>query len=74
VLVTDNDTGQGLRLKSDPGSSPWCDASFEGEKYQVVEPGMIKKIIDAWTRADTFAETQVRIAGQIEFQHPCGPG
>jgi hypothetical protein len=36
-----------LQLEPDPGAALWCGASFEGEKYQVVKPGITKQILTA---------------------------
>jgi hypothetical protein len=33
-----------LQLHPDPGSKTWCDASFNGEQYQVAKSDMAKRV------------------------------
>jgi hypothetical protein len=50
-----------LQLMPDPGSALWCDASFEGEKWQVTKAKIVKQITAACSEGE-----RCRVVGEVQ--------
>jgi hypothetical protein len=50
-----------LQLEPDSGSALFCDASFEGEKYQVTKPGKTRQV-----RAVCSEGNRCRVTGEVQ--------